>query len=192
MSAGLYGSTSGVNRKIKKLYANVGGVNREIKELWGKNGGVNRKIFSGELKVSAQSYGYWYNDYSEGKTIGGGAVYAQGGFTLNVQADEGHSCNAYNKLYFDPPIDYSPGKAILSSPSAYLMYDDASDSGHSASISYDGGSNDLTYLMMDEYAATTQTIAIYPSTYGTTDYMKIYVHVRGKDDNSNDHNDRVQ
>lgn len=50
MSAGLYGSVGGVNRKIKKLYANVGGVNREIKELWAVKDGVNRKIYSAGIE----------------------------------------------------------------------------------------------------------------------------------------------
>lgn len=51
MSAGLYGSVGGVNRKIKKLYANAGGVNREIKESWAVKDGVNRKIFNSGSKI---------------------------------------------------------------------------------------------------------------------------------------------
>ena len=95
MSAGLYGSVGGVNRKIKKLYANVGGVNREIKELWAVKDGVNRKIFSSAItwtittsgtaglwkSITMQDDGYFVCEMS--KALSAGYAYAQLTFTFS-------------------------------------------------------------------------------------------------------------
>lgn len=109
MSAGLYGSVSGVNRKAKKLYANVGGVTRKIKGVYANVNGVVRKVYSA-YDCKGQKYAC---DFGSAASY---ALNADGSGNVNLYSTAWGSVKYWceYEFVFDEAISWAAGDRVIS------------------------------------------------------------------------------